>query len=369
MTMRISSLCAVLALACAAIAGQQQSPPAVQAAPQASTAPATRPAVTLNIGDPAPLLGAGKWIKGEAVTSFEPGKVYVVEFWATWCGPCIAAIPHITELQKKYEEKGVIVIGQNVAEQDASKVEPFVAEQGDRIGYRIVMDEPSGMQGHMARAWLTAAGQDSIPCTMVIDQQGRLAWIGHPLQVAAVVERVVAGTHDLAGARKERELELQTAALSRKMNDALRSGEVEGAMKLVEEIAALRPELASQVPLVKFNVLGQAGRWEEAYRFIDKEIEAMSDPLVLNSLAWSIVDPVSLMPRKDYDVALKAATRADELTEGRNGAIVDTLARCWFLKGEKQKAVELQRKAVELTPEGELKQRLIKRLEEYEQVQ
>ena len=56
---------------------------------------------TLKVGDKAPPLGKGQWVKGEPVKEFESGKVYVIENWATWCGPCIAAIPHVTEIQKK----------------------------------------------------------------------------------------------------------------------------------------------------------------------------------------------------------------------------------------------------------------------------
>ena len=91
-----------LSVSLSAVAAQAQQPPA-QSAP--ATAPATQPAVTLHIGDPAPPLGPGRWLKGEPVSAFEPGKVYVVEFWATWCGPCIAAIPHISDLQKQHAPK------------------------------------------------------------------------------------------------------------------------------------------------------------------------------------------------------------------------------------------------------------------------
>ena len=60
----------------------------------------------LAIGDPAPPLQLGGFVKGEPFATFEPGKIYVVEFSATWCGPCRAAIPHLTELQK--DRKSVV---------------------------------------------------------------------------------------------------------------------------------------------------------------------------------------------------------------------------------------------------------------------
>jgi thiol-disulfide isomerase/thioredoxin len=60
-----------------------------------------------------PPLKVAKWIKGKPVQRFEPGKVYVVEFWATWCGPCRRSIPHLTELAKKFKGK-VTFIGVSI---------------------------------------------------------------------------------------------------------------------------------------------------------------------------------------------------------------------------------------------------------------
>ena len=65
--------------------------------------------ITLRIGDPAPAIKYSKWLKGEPVTSFNGGQIYILEFWATWCGPCKGAMPHLTELQKEYEGKVTIV--------------------------------------------------------------------------------------------------------------------------------------------------------------------------------------------------------------------------------------------------------------------
>ena len=71
-------------------------------------------AAALKVGDPAPPMQVGRWVQGEAVRNFDGDKVYIVEFWATWCGPCVASIPHVDELHRKFKDKGLVVVGQNV---------------------------------------------------------------------------------------------------------------------------------------------------------------------------------------------------------------------------------------------------------------
>jgi thiol-disulfide isomerase/thioredoxin len=62
----------------------------------------TSKALALGIGDAAPEINASKWVKGDAVHKLEADKTYVVEFWATWCGPCLEIIPHLTEMAHTY---------------------------------------------------------------------------------------------------------------------------------------------------------------------------------------------------------------------------------------------------------------------------
>ena len=83
----------------------------------AQDAPEAKP-VTLKVGDAAPQLKVAKWVKGTPITNLKDGKIHVVEFWATWCGPCRVSIPHLTELAAKYKGK-VDFVGVDSFEQAA----------------------------------------------------------------------------------------------------------------------------------------------------------------------------------------------------------------------------------------------------------
>lgn len=147
----------------------------------------------LLIGKPPPAIHVAKWIKGEPLTELEPGKVYVFDFWATWCGPCIAAIPHLTELAQEHKGR-VEVVGISIAEQQASPtdtdyiemVTKFVEKKGDQMDYHVAVDTPDQQ---MYKTWFKPAGTGGIPTAYIIDQNGLVAWtgIGNP----AVIDRIV----------------------------------------------------------------------------------------------------------------------------------------------------------------------------------
>lgn len=174
--------------ACAVCAEAQNTGPSndggKSSAPGAKKPQANEPrGAPLKVGDAAPSLAVDKWIKGEAVAAFEPGKVYVVEFWATWCGPCIRGIPHLTKLQKEHPE--AVIIGVAASEKPPQKGQPdrreaelqnFVRGQGHQMGYRVAFDA----KGAMWESWMVAAGRAGIPCAFIVGRDGKIAWIGHP---------------------------------------------------------------------------------------------------------------------------------------------------------------------------------------------
>ena len=134
----------------------------------------------LAAGSAAPALSVEKFLKGEAVTSFEPGKVYVLEFWATWCGPCIRAMPHVSKLQKEHPEVTVIGVAGFERAPDAAgmekKVQEFLDGRGSDVGFRIALDT----DGSMAQEWMNAAKRRTIPTSMVVGKDGKVAFVGSP---------------------------------------------------------------------------------------------------------------------------------------------------------------------------------------------
>src|SRR4051812_29459821 len=148
---------------------------------------------TLKVGDPAPPLKVSNWMQGQAVKEFTKGNVYVVEFWATWCGPCIVMMPHLAELQAEYKEKGVTVVGFTSKDDRGNvrdKVAEFVKARGPKLNYAFAYADDADTND----AYMKASGQGGIPCTFVVGKDGRLAYIGHPMYLDLVLPKVVAGT-------------------------------------------------------------------------------------------------------------------------------------------------------------------------------
>ena len=201
----------------------------------------TARADSLGVGDPAPKLDVKSFVKGDPVSEFEPGKLYVVEFWATWCGPCKTSIPHLTELQKKHPE--ITFIGVSVFEQSQDAVKPFVDEMGDKMAYRVAIDsvpkDGKGNEGAMAKTWMQAASQDGIPTAFIVNKETKIAWIGHPGAMEEPLEKIAAGSWDLKAAaeefRKAAEGQEQAEKLEAKLNQAVRSGDQKKIVAAVEE--------------------------------------------------------------------------------------------------------------------------------------
>ncbi|MBN2562183.1 MAG: TIGR03435 family protein [Phycisphaerae bacterium] len=125
-----------------------------------------------SVGDEAPEIGLEKLLQApkgaEASLKALKGKVVVLEFWGTWCGPCVMAIPHLNELVEKFKDKPVRFI--SITDEKQEVVEKFLEKRAIRGWVGLDTD----------RSIFNAYGFRGVPYTVLIDKEGKVAAVTHP---------------------------------------------------------------------------------------------------------------------------------------------------------------------------------------------
>ncbi len=277
------------------------------------------------VGKPAQELQVAEWVKGDPVVLKEGvGKhIYVVEFWATTCAHSRGCIPHLTAMQKKYEDKDVVFI--SITAEPVETVKAFVEKMGPEIEYRVAIDK------NMATfsAYLRSVGLRTTPTAFLIDKRGNLVWYGHPMSgLDQTIAAVIAGTYDI-------------------------------------ETCHRRDRARVRLPGY-FTTASSPSYADRADNIGEKIIEdGQSDIMLMNEFAWKIATQPGLIKR-DLALAMRAAQIAYDGCDGKNAGILDTYARVLWESGKKKEAIEHQRRAVGLTEVEEFRQELEKTLAKYE---
>ncbi|MBM3825409.1 MAG: TlpA family protein disulfide reductase [Verrucomicrobia bacterium] len=335
---------------------------------------ATLGGAELKVGDAAPSVRPELMLQGDPVKEFRKGETYVVECWASWCGPCVKAIPHLQSLHEKMSRRGVTVVGVNVweAERDAAgrqRAKDFVKKQGAAMGYRVAIGGEA-----FVKAWLEAAGVQGIPHAFIV-QDGKVAWSGHPMEITEqLLGDVITGTHIPSASSASAPAPMPTpklpglddesaeiARLQEKLNAlarALARKDWDAAERALPEAAGVLPPVERKEMLESVGARIALGRGDPypSYRLLEKHAEDEADDAeTQNEVAWDLVTHPVFLAKPNLALAARCAERAVKLTQEKHPDKLDTLARVRWLQGRKAEALRLQELAVTSAQEPQLK--------------
>lgn len=310
----------------------------------------------LSIGDKAPKLSYSKWLQGAPkITELADDKIYVIEFWATWCGPCIAAMPHLSELSQKYKGK-IDFIGCDVWEnkyggnkdQESyyNKVNNFVKDKSKlgKLTYNVITDNTAEDMGNN---WLKAGGIDGIPTSFVIEK-GKIAWIGHPHYLDSVLVDIVQGKYDplkeLGKQNKQSEENAKYEALIKSIKDEYKAAETakdyDKALTLMDNAISKYPDNSFMFVSDKFKLLLDHYSEDKAIAYGWEQQKTKLNGQVI--IANIVVDDT--YPKRVYEFTAEAMIKW-EGAEG-NSKVLAYIAKAYAKSDHIKEAVEYQTKAI-----------------------
>lgn len=324
----------------------------------------TNPNSFKNIGDPPPPLRVQRWIKGIPVKSFEKGKIYVVEFWATWCGPCKTFMPHLSALAHQYKDR-VTFVAIDVYEQKTTtikQIKAVVDSMGNKMDFAVAIDD----NNFMAHKWVDTACSTSIPSTFVVNAEGDVAWIGHPKDLDEVLRKILTNTWDIKRALSKRVLNDRLEALDEAITQELNKyvarvdkpgdvGKTDTMILVINELIKKEPKLkyARNIAYYYFRALlltNQHSAYEYGKKvmvtptYADPAWDCIIDDIRFNVGKLKIEPEIFRLGAECYQAQIDAyGTFVDIPSKYRK------MANWYKLAGDKSKAIEAEQKAIKLS--------------------
>ncbi|WP_261320010.1 redoxin family protein [Rhizobium leguminosarum] len=167
---------------------------------------------SLNLGSPAPSINVQHWLRGDPLSNFQLGKIYIPVFISITCSGCGPALVRLAQLQEQYRDIGIEVIGIVTADEALAQVDAWVTKWLPNANIRIGFD----YSGEMVEDWMNASLSFCVPQAFIVDRDGSIAFIGDPDMLDEVLPKVIDGrwraSAEAKNAEEERIAEGETYA-------------------------------------------------------------------------------------------------------------------------------------------------------------
>jgi thiol-disulfide isomerase/thioredoxin len=319
----------------------------------------------LVVGSNAPKLNVEHWVqdgggKFPKVSTFDKGKVYVVEFWATTCGPCVQSMPHLAQLQKTYADRGLQII--SISSEPLAVVKDFLKREiADETGKKSRVSEITNAyclttdpDGSSEVDYMLAAKQDGIPCAFVVGKDAKVEWIGHPMEMEGIIESVLDDKWDREKYVAEQNL---IAEIQNTIGGLARKKKFAEAIVAIDGFLVRVTDRRLQFGLYKSKIDLQIRSGADA-KAITKSYEELfascvDEPLFVQDVAWSAYENFTekkIDSKKTMRLAILAVEQALPKVSGATKAnLYDTIGRLNQAIGEFEPAILAQTEAVKLS--------------------
>ncbi len=315
-----------------------------------------------------PLAGLPKvWLQGTPVTEWEKDKLYIFEFWATWCGPCIKAMPHMEELHQAFKDKpGVQIIGVNVMDhgQTPDDLKKFLAKRDPKLNYTIAAD----LDGKTTNVhWLKPQEVKGIPEAFAI-KNGKLIWRGHP---SALSEKLIlamckpdfdseAFKKSAPDPRRDKERYLQELKKLRPMVKEKGWQAAVGHIGALEKEGTVKGDYSVNLYLELYGTLLQLKKADEADKLLRELIRTYSGNY---KMQYSLAQRMVAMVHSDVkltELVLNQALQAAEKNPFKLSPIWALKANLYERLGDVPQALKATQNAIATTNLGEMTATLLK---------
>ncbi|MBY3116067.1 redoxin family protein [Rhizobium laguerreae] len=246
---------------------------------------------SLNSGSPAPSIKVQHWLRGDPLSNFKLGKIYIPVFVSITCSGCGPALVRLAQLQEQYRYIGIEVIGivankrTATVDEALAEVDAWVTKWLPNANIRIAFD----YSGEMDKLWMDASLSFQHPQAFVVDRDGSIAFIGHPDSLEDVLPKVTDGSWrasaEAKNAEKERiaegEIDATENALRRRIRAATDIEDWKSALSVIEESINLFPDRISlrqsQVSMLIGEMRDMEAGWIALGQFARDAIERNSE--------------------------------------------------------------------------------------------